>query len=44
MIKILISDKTVGFGVEGLVLLSAIYKEGNVNAAVLRCYGGNYSK
>ena len=44
VMKMLISDKRVGFSVEGLVLLSEIYKEGNVNVAVLKCYGGNYSR
>ena len=38
--KALASDKTVGLGAEGLVLLAEIQNEGDVNVAVLKCHGG----
>ena len=37
-------DKTVGLGAEGLVLLAAIHKDGDVNMVFLKCHGGDHSK
>ena len=44
VMKVLASDKTVGLGAEGLVLLAEIHNEGDLNVAVLKCRGGDHSK
>ncbi len=44
VMKALVSDRTLGLGAEGLVLLAEIHNGGDVNMAVLKCHGGDHSK
>ena len=44
MMNALVSDRTLGLGAEGLLLLAEIHNGGDVNMAVLKCHGGDHSK